>query len=379
MTAGQLTGTARLPRPSSGRRRTGQPVTLLPGSACSLLTTAMLIEQFDAKSDDGRLAACHRISVSGHAEDDPNVPEVTWRRFQAWWRYGFASEPIETWLATDDDRHPLGCYLLWLPERENRQNAIVIALNVARDRRRQGIGRTLAGHAAGRAEQAGRSLLMSDSRIGAPGTAFAQACGALAGIQEVRRVLRVDAALPARVAGLHASAEERAAGYSLRSWSGRTPADLLGQASALHNAMEDAPHDASFEPLRWDADRLGQEEEQDIEAGMRINSVAALADDSGEMAALTQVYIADPDQADWAYQGITAVTRPHRGHRLGMLVKTAMLQRLSELEPEVRAIETGNAAANQYMIAVNEQLGFQVSDTFQNWEIEVAAALKLAE
>jgi GNAT superfamily N-acetyltransferase len=315
--------------------------------------------------------------VSGHAEDDPNVPEVTWRRFQAWWRYGFASEPVETWLATGDDGQPIGCYLLWLPERENRQNAL-IALSVARACRRRGRGRALVGHAAGRAEQAGRRLLMTDTRVGAPGTAFAQACRARAGIQEVRRVLGVDADLLARVAGLRASAERHAAAYSLRSWSGMTPDGLLEQASGLHNAMEDAPHDASFEPLRWDADRLRKEEQQDIEAGMRINSVAALANDSGEMAALTQVYV-DPDQADWGYQGLTAVTRAHRGHRLGMLVKTAMLQRLSELEPRISAVETGNAASNKYMIAVNEQLGFRVTDTFQNWEIEVAAARKLAE
>jgi RimJ/RimL family protein N-acetyltransferase len=338
----------------------------------------MLMEQFDAKTDDDRLAACHQIRVSGHAEDDPNVPEVSWRRFQARWRYGFASEPIETWLATDDDQHPVGCYLLWLPERENRQNAF-IAVNVARGRRRQGLGTALVGHAAGRAGQAGRTLLMSDTRVGAPGTAFAQACGARAGIGEVRRVLHLDAGLLARVAGLRASAEQHAAGYSLRSWSGMTPAGLLEQVSALRNAMEDAPHDASFEPLRWDADRLRKEEQQDIEAGRRSNSVAALADDSGEMAALTRVYIDDPDQAGWAFQGITAVTRAHRGHRLGLLVKTAMLQRLSELEPQISAVETGNAASNQYMIAVNEQLGFRVTDTFQNWEIEVAAARGLAD
>jgi RimJ/RimL family protein N-acetyltransferase len=349
----------------------------LPGSVQHLLTGAMLIEQFDPKTDDDRLGACHQISVSGHAEDDPNVPEVTWRRFQAWWRHGFASEPTETWLATDVDGQPIGCYLLWLPERENRQNAF-ITLTVARTRRRQGLGTALVGHAAGQAGQAGRTLLMSDTRVGAPGTPFAQACRARAGIQEVRRVLGVDADLLTRVADLRASAEQHAAGYSLRSWSGITPDGLLEQASGLHNAMEDAPHDASFEPLRWDADRLRKEEQQDIEAGIRINSVAALANHSGEMAALTQVYV-DPDQADWAYQGLTAVTRAHRGHRLGMLVKTAMLQRLSQLEPGISAIETGNAAPNQYMIALNEQLGFRVTDTFQNWEIEVAAARKLAD
>jgi RimJ/RimL family protein N-acetyltransferase len=337
----------------------------------------MLIEQFDAKTDDDRLAACHQISESGHAEDDPNVPEVTWRRFQAWWRYGFASERIETWLALGEAEQPIGCYLLWLPERENRQNAF-ITLRVARDCRRRGVGTALVGHAAGQADQAGRALLMSDTRVGAAGTAFAQACGARAGIQEVRRVLGVDADLLARVAGLRSSAEQHAAGYSLRSWSGLTPDGLLEAATGLHNAMEDAPHDASFEPLRWDADRLRKEEQQDLAAGMRVYSVAALANDSGEMAALTQVFV-DPDQADWGYQGLTAATRAHRGNRLGMLVKTAMLQQLSELEPRISAVETGNAASNKYMIAVNEQLGFRITDTFQNWEIEVAAARELTE
>ncbi|MGH3304275.1 MAG: GNAT family N-acetyltransferase [Streptosporangiaceae bacterium] len=336
----------------------------------------MRLEQFDPKTDDDRLAACHEIVNSGHAEDDPNVPPVTWRRFQAWWRFGFADEPTETWLATDDAAEPVGCYLLWLPERENRQNAFC-TVTVAVHRRGHGVGTALIGHVAERAEQADRTLLMTDTRVGAPGSAFAAARGGRAGQQEVRRVLDVDASLTGRLAGLHASAEQHAAGYRLRSWSGMTPDDLLDQACEVHNAMEDAPHDAAFEPLRWDADRLRKEEEQDIKAGIRIHSVAALAEDSGEISALTQIYV-DPDQADWGYQGLTAVTRQHRGHRLGLLVKTAMLERLGHSEPQLREIVTGNAAMNQHMIAVNAELGFRVSDTFQNWELAVAAARKLA-
>jgi GNAT superfamily N-acetyltransferase len=334
------------------------------------------IEQFDAKTDDNRLTACHQIFLSGHAEDDPNMPPVTWRRFQAWWRYGFADEPFQTWLATNDAGDPVGCYLLWLPERENRQNAFC-GPTVALPRRRHGIGTALLAHAARQAEQADRTVLMTDTRVGAPGNAFAAACGARAGLQEVRRVLDIDASLIGRLADLRASAEQHAAGYSLRSWSGMTPDDLLDQACTLHNAMEDAPHDAAFEPLRWDAGRLRKDEEQDIEAGTRINSVAVLADDPTEMAALTQVYV-DPDQAEWGYQGLTAVTRQHRGHRLGMLVKTAMLDWLAKREPELREIVTGNAATNKHMIAVNAELGFRVSDHFQNWELDVAAARKLA-
>ena len=54
------------------------------------------------------------------------------------------------------------------------------------------------------------------------------------------------------------------------------------------------------------------------------------------------------------------MTRQHRGHRLGLLVKTAMLDWLAEAEPAIERIETGNAAANDHMIAVNDVLGFEL-------------------
>jgi hypothetical protein len=127
------------------------------------------IERFDAKTDGDRLTACHQIFLSGHAEDDPNVPPVTWRRFQAWWRYGFAGEPFQTWLATSDAGDPVGCYLLWLPERENRQNAFC-GPTVALPCRRHGIGTALLAHAARQAGQAGRTLLMTIPGSARPAT-----------------------------------------------------------------------------------------------------------------------------------------------------------------------------------------------------------------
>jgi RimJ/RimL family protein N-acetyltransferase len=79
------------------------------------------------------------------------------------------------------------------------------------------------------------------------------------------------------------------------------------------------------------------------------------------MAALTRVAV-DPAYPAWGYQGITAVTRPHRGHRLGLLTKAAMLEWLMEAEPRLERIETTNAQANSYMIAVNEVLGYELAE-----------------
>ncbi len=79
----------------------------------------------------------------------------------------------------------------------------------------------------------------------------------------------------------------------------------------------------------------------------------------------------------WAFQGLTAVTRPHRGHRLGLLVKIAMLQWLAEREPQIRQIVTFNAVQNEHMVAVNDQLGHRITDYFQSFELDVASAAKL--
>jgi RimJ/RimL family protein N-acetyltransferase len=69
------------------------------------------------------------------------------------------------------------------------------------------------------------------------------------------------------------------------------------------------------------------------------------------------------------------VTRPHRGHRLGLLVKTAMLDWLADAEPRLERIVTGNAAVNQHMIAINEQLGYELLEPpTQSYELPVANA-----
>ena len=65
----------------------------------------------------------------------------------------------------------------------------------------------------------------------------------------------------------------------------------------------------------------------------------------------------DPEYPEWGTQGLTAVTRPHRGHRLGLLVKLAMLEQLAPASRRSSRIITGNTDTNQHMIAINAELG----------------------
>lgn len=334
------------------------------------------IEQFDPKADEQRLRACYDLYVTAHGEDDPNVPPPSFSLFRGWWAMSFTGEPQEVWLATSETGELLGCYLLELPERENRENGFVMPV-VAAGSRRRGIGTVLLAHAAAQAERAGRVRLMGDARVGSPGAAFAAAVSATAGLQEARRILDVLPGLHARLLVLRAEAEAHAAGYSLRRWVGATPDDLVASACALNEAMADAPHSDSFEPMTWDEARLREADARSAVLGFRDYSVAAIHEQSGDMAALTQITVDPAGQPDWAYQQLTAVTRAHRGLRLGTLVKIANLEWLFEAEPQIRRIVTFNAVQNQHMVAVNDALGHRVSDIFQSYEIAVTAAVRL--
>lgn len=336
----------------------------------------MHLEQFDARTDEARVRACHDLVVASEPVDDPNVPRSPYGAFRNWWAFGWADEPIQTWLATDDSGAPAAAYRLELPERENRRNAFGHVI-VALPHRRRGLGRRLFAHLADQAAHADRALLMCETRIGAPASAFAEATGGRASQVEVRRRLDIDDEVRARLPALRASAQPHATGYELRTWQGPVPDELVDGICVVLTALADAPHDAEFEPEAWDEVRLRTSERRTAEIRSRCHTVAALAAATGEVAAVTQVYV-DPEIPGWGWQAITAVTRPHRGHRLGLLTKVAMLERLAELEPEVRHISTFNAEANKHMVAVNEQLGFRVTDYFQSWVHEVSAARALA-
>ena len=108
---------------------------------------------------------------------------------------------------------------------------------------------------------------------------------------------------------------------------------------------------------------------------MRHYSLAARHDASGDLAALTQMAV-DPADPGWGHQLITAVISKHRGHRLGLLVKTAMLELLASTEPQLERISTWNAETNRHMIAVNQVIGYTVlGPPNTDWRFDVPAVL----
>jgi RimJ/RimL family protein N-acetyltransferase len=317
----------------------------------------MRIERFGADGDPRLVGACHDIMVAASEADDPGLPRMGRTVFDGWLTTGWTGEPRETWLGCGPDGSVAGWYLLEVPDRDNRHLGILEAF-VDPARRRQGFGTALLRHAAERALADGRRLLTGAAIQDSPGDSFARSLGATAGQAEIRRRLDL-AAMPAGlVAGLRASAQEAATGYTLISWTRPTPEECLDQMAAIELAMFDAPHDPSWQRPAWDAERVRATDRRRQLQKLRSYTVAARHDATGDLAGVTQVEVA-PDEPGWMYQGLTAVVRAHRGHRLGLLVKLAMLEWLAGAEPQRQWIITGNAETNEHMIAINEALGYQ--------------------
>jgi GNAT superfamily N-acetyltransferase len=341
----------------------------------------MRIVQWDT-SDENVTGGCHKVLRESFGADDPDGPPMSARRFRVLLEGSRSGNPNEVWYAAEPDGDEpaadgpgtvRGWYRLRLPDLENLDVAFV-RLMVRPGHRRRGTGTALLRHAAARAAAHGRARLVGETLRGTAGEAFAARAGAAPGLTEARRVLNIARVPAGTIARMRESAAKAAAGYSLASWTGPTPDERLTAISRMYETMNDAPWD--YEDERWDAQRVRERVDANLKRrGTTRYTVAAFHDGSGDIAAFTELEV-DPEHPEWGFQGNTAVTRPHRGHRLGMLVKAAMLEWLAGTEPELRRIETCNADSNKHMIAINEQLGFEPHHPWwRSYELPVVTIL----
>jgi GNAT superfamily N-acetyltransferase len=328
-------------------------------------------------ADDATLHGIRAAWGAAQALDDPGGPRMSLPVLRGWLQRGFGFSPAEAWyLEVSDLGQVPGWYRLEQFDRENRDRAVLLVV-VHPAARGHGLGRLLLRHAARQAAAAGRTVLDGEVRDGSAGDAFAVATAAKPGIAATLRRLDLRAAPAGHFARLQAAAAAAAAGYSLVRWTGPTPPQYQDSLARVLNAYADAPRDAGVETEDWDAARVREGADAPTAfLGLRRYVLAAVHDASGELAAMTALAV-EPQDPAWGHQELTAVTREHRGHRLGLLLKTAMIDWLAQAEPQLSRIETGNAAASEHMIGVNDALGFvALEPAFHTVELDVAAALR---
>lgn len=254
---------------------------------------------------------------------------------------------------------------LAMPLQDNPDRAS-LAVDVSPQDRSRGHGSAMLAHLEGELRGAGRTVLGAESSwgieggatgAGEPGPEFLARRGYTLMLPDVQRQLD----LPVADALLVELAEEAAphhAAYTLRSWVGPVPDDLVEDWAALESTlMTEAPTgEMNLEPEAVDIAALRADDETVAKEGRtKFNTVAL--DATGTVVAYTDIAttIHEPDRA---YQWGTLVHRVHRGHRLGIAVKVANLALLQAETTGLARLTTYNAEVNEQMISVNERFGF---------------------
>ncbi|MGE5826875.1 MAG: GNAT family N-acetyltransferase [Micromonosporaceae bacterium] len=329
------------------------------------------------EDDDRDVAAAFGIESAALRHDVPDFPPLSLTEYVARIRHPWPGESQHLRLA-ELDGTPAGLLWLFLPELENLSK-VLVELVVHPEHRRQGVGRALHAYAAEFARSRGRTSLIGTYVSHLPGgpwrdpghARFAATVGAKPALSEVRRVLDLTTVDKSGWPQLAASVGPHAAGYSLVRWRDRIPDEYLADIAALDSRLIlDAPMgDLDVEPELIDAARARDRDEVALRRGRRHYHVAARHDQTGRLVAWTTIAL-DPEATRHAWQNITLVDPEHRGNRLGLLVKLDNLAQVLAAEPELREINTWNAAENQHMIAINEALGFRPVDGWIDWQQE---------
>ncbi|MEU9516286.1 GNAT family N-acetyltransferase [Micromonospora sp. NPDC048169] len=328
--------------------------------------------------DRQTLDAAYRIACAAQAVDEPDLPPICRRRFEA-----LLSHPMPgiegRWLVARLNGLPVGWLRLHLHTIENTENATV-ELTVDPAYRRRGIGRVLHEHGVRLLREHGGKRLVGSTTAALPGeedrvfpgAAFAAALGAKPALADVRRRLDVTGLDRDRLAALLAEARAAATGYRPVRWRDHTPEEYVADVAYLQGRLLlDAPMgELDWEPEQVDAARVRDAERALDARGVRRYNTGVVHEATGRLVGWTQLGL-DAGSTDHAWQEITLVDPDHRGHRLGLLCKAGNLAYALAHEPALRAVDTWNAAANRHMIAINERLGFRPAAGSVDWQLTI--------
>jgi RimJ/RimL family protein N-acetyltransferase len=227
------------------------------------------------------------------------------------------------------------------------------------------------------AHREGRRLAIAS--IGAPlhgsspGIEMAAGLGATEALVNIRRELRLATLDRVHLESMLKELRDGpCAPYELVSWVDTCPGHLVdGAAMLVPRVMNDSPRgDLDVEDEVWDAARFREYESMFVARQRHQLATAAIERSTGRFVAFTDLNVPFSDTRVVSQYG-TVVEPDHRGHRLGLAVKTANLVNLLDAYPDAESIQTYNAGANEHMIAVNEALGFRAVERSSHWQLEL--------
>jgi len=303
-------------------------------------------------------------------EDPPTPVEIIAQQLRA--------NPPGSWRATflaRDNAGTLVGYAIAHRNLKDTNNAHIRWCDVAvkEEHRRRGLGRALSARMVTACEGQGDGVMfisVTSDRVPS-GEFFARSIGARPGLPmklnqlDLRTVDRRQVAEWARI---------DPPGYRLERIDDRVPDRLLITYIEAANGINDMPRgDIAFNDWKLDEAQIRQRETYYRQSGRRWWLVLAIDEKTGEGVGCSDIEF-DPRDPHAIEQQGTAVVASHRGHRIGLWMKAAMLERILAELPQSRFIRTGNANVNAQMLAINTKLGFRHAWQEILWQIPLTKA-----
>ncbi len=317
----------------------------------------MDISQF-GPDDSDRVAEYVEAANAARAADSPWVHPLTLHEADGKFRYGWDGE-VETPYVGLVDGVPVAVGSISTSEYDNLHLAW-LAVAVHPEHRRRGLASEMLETLVAEAAARGRTSIGTDGWDAEAPRSFAKSHGLEEKSRAVNRRQHLSDVDWAELERLHADALAAASAYELVRREGRTPDDELEAIAEMSASINDAPtDDLDIEDEVFPPERIRAYEDAQLAKGHRLFRVFARHRDTGEPAGHT-VVVVDGERPELGDQHDTAVVGSHRGHRLGLLLKTDMNLWLRDVQPQLTSIDTWNAESNDHMIAVNEAIAYRV-------------------
>ncbi|MEV0649272.1 GNAT family N-acetyltransferase [Phytomonospora sp. NPDC050363] len=263
---------------------------------------------------------------------------------------------------------------------KDNTHLVEFELDVHPEFRRRGVATAILDHIERRAVADGRRTLMiyapdqlrEDYPKHVAGQALLEKHGYTKGLDEVRRTADLDLVPAAELDEQLAGAWERAEGYELVQWINHAPEELVDGIAYLDGRLlQDAPMGTlDMEPQKVDAERVRQNERRASSRGdLKVNTVVRHIE-SGTVAGWTDIMVQSGVE-EHAWQGITIVDPDHRGHRIGTILKIENHRLVRAYRPHVKYVHTWNAEENDFMISINEAVGYRAQERWLAYQKKI--------
>lgn len=243
--------------------------------------------------------------------------------------------------------------------RDPGQAACEVEIAVAEPARRRGAGTALAACAAQKARALGCTLMLAPF-ADETGRAFAARLGARTENSWRHCALLLPAVVDVRPVP----------GYSVRSWVGLPPEELLVSWAKALNAINDSPHADGVEPFRYTAEYALATAQKLLFRGAPQRVTVVVDEQSGEVVGSIDLNLGE-QPGSIARTNDASVLAEHRRRGLMRWMKAESLTRLMAERPDVTMVRTSNGVTNVGMLSINHAVGFRPVATWTNAAVDL--------